>query len=163
MFSLRLWSAERKQLKESKRIREKYHPLLDAAKKRNDQNAYQSALAEMRFESDDNDGADILRTHIYISRARKLSLPIPVRLDRDHADFDSDENWEENPMNGEVYLTDKGLLEIGRAIRKEEMERLEHTMRWVTRVVLPLIGLFVSLSGLIGTTVGYIAVKHGLK
>lgn len=150
-----LWRAERRTKKKAKRIKETYLPLLEAAKKE-DEEKYQSTLADFFFESDLNDEAASLRTDRLVKRARKLGIPIPAKPNPWATDPVNNVSWEFNSTTGNFYLSDKAELELTREVRKEELERLQHQMRWVSQVIIPLIGL-------IGAIMGLISLIHSLK
>jgi len=151
-----LWRTKRREKEIDKRLREQYHPLLEAAKKTKDQNQYQMVLGEFLAQRDLNDEAEHLETEMLVKRARKLGIPVPPRpyVYDDHAS--ENEFWEVNFMTGNCYLKEETELRLRREIRKEEVERLEHQMRWVSQVVIPIIGL-------IGALMGLISLVHSLR
>jgi hypothetical protein len=142
-----IWRAERAEKSET-RIRNFYHPKLEAAKKANDEKEYQSLLASMYFEHDINEHAEVLRTVQLERRARRLGIEIPPKPG---PNVDDNAKWFYNNVTGEFTFAPKGELEITREIRKEEIERLQFKMRWVSQIVIP-------ITGLIGTIIGLISV-----
>jgi hypothetical protein len=150
-----LWRAERSANKKRKKLHETLDPKIQTAKKEKKENEYQSLLSEYFMESDlIRDIPDSMRTERLVRRATKLGIPIPPQPS--YKNLDEDEHWEANPVTGSFYLQEKAFSELTRAIRKDEIERLEYQMRWVSRVVIP-------LTGLIGTIMGLISLLHSLK
>ncbi len=144
-----LWRAERRAKKESKRLEEKYHPLLEAAKKEKDQLEYQNLLSEYFFERDFNDEPEVIRTERLVKRARKLGIPVPQKPSPDSDDADEDENWILNRTSWNWYLTGKAALDLRREIRREEGENLQQKTRWVTQVIIPVVGALMALLSLL--------------
>jgi hypothetical protein len=108
------------------------------------------------LESDLIDEPESIRTNRLVKRARKLGIPIPPRPNPHSQDAYDNESWAINMSTGGIYLSDKGEFELTRDCRKEEVESLQHQMRWVSQAVIPLIGL-------IGAIMGLIALVHSLK
>jgi hypothetical protein len=151
-----LWRAERKAREKAKRIRETYQPRLETAKKKGaGADEYQAVLAEYYFEQDLNDEPERIRTERIIRKARKLGIPIPPKPAYDSAEMEENESWRFNWATGNAVFTEKAEFVLVREIRKEEVERVQHQMRWVNHVVIPIIGL-------IGTFMGLIALLHSL-
>jgi hypothetical protein len=151
-----LWRAERKARKARKRLREQYHPLLDAAKKEKNQEKYGGLVSEYLFQLDLSDEPETIRTNRLVKRAKKLGIPFPPPPNPHSQDADDNEFWEMNRSTGEMYLSDKGEFELTRECRKEELESLDHKMRLVNQIAIP-------LTGLIGAIMGLIALVHSLK
>jgi hypothetical protein len=143
----KLWRLESAENKENKRIRDFYHPKLEAAQKAKDEQEYQSLLFEMRFQYDLNEGVDVLRTEQLEKRARRLGIEIPPKPSRDADDFYNNKDWDYNQVTGTFTFTRKAEREIIKELRKEKTERLQYRMRLVSQVVVP-------LTGLLGTIIG---------
>ncbi len=101
------------------------------------------------FELDLIDEPESIRTSRLVRRARKLGITIPPRPNLFSQAAYENESWAINTTTGCIYLSDKGEFELTRECRKEEVESLQHQMRWVSQVAIPLTGLFVALLGLI--------------
>ncbi|MDO9478326.1 MAG: hypothetical protein Q7L07_16575 [Pseudohongiella sp.] len=90
---------------------------------------------------------DYLITRKILKEARRLKIPLP--------EFDVDENgdgesWERGSQTGMYYLTSSGYSHLREKIRSEKRSQVEfHNIR---------ISWIVSLTGLIGTIIGLIAV-----
>ncbi len=151
-----LWRAERKAKKARKRLREHYDPLLEAAKKEKNDEKHERIFYDLKLELDLIDEPESIRTNRLVKRAKKLGIPFPPRPNPHAQDADDNEFWEMNRSTGEMYLSDKGEFELTRECRKEETESLEHKMRLVNQVAIP-------LTGLIGAIMGLIALVHSLK
>jgi hypothetical protein len=151
-----LWRAERRERKRAKELRDEYYPLLDAAKKAKDSARYQEVLGEFHACMDLNDEGTRMRTELLVHRARRLGIPVPPRPVADSDEVFENESWEVNTTTWNFYLKDEAELKLRREIRKEEVERLQHQMRWVSQVIIPLIGL-------IGALMGLISLLHSLR
>lgn len=153
----RLWWAERRHKEKEARLKAQYQPKLEEAKRAKDQKAYAEILNEWYVESKLDDACEGLRSHKLVEKARKLGISIPAQppLDDNEA-LDTDENWNFNEYTGSLTLNEAAEFKLRRDIRKEEMEKLQHQMRWVSQVVIPLIGL-------LGTMMGLIALLHALR
>jgi len=81
-----------------------------------------------------------LKTQYIISKAEKMSLPTPSVTDKDGL-------WEMGNYTRKWCLTNKGITEMRREIRKERKEILELWSHWATILI-----------GLIGAVTGLIAV-----
>ena len=81
-----------------------------------------------------------LKTQYTISKAEKMSLPTPSVTDKDGL-------WEMGNYTRKWCLTNKGITEMRREIRKERKEILELWSHWATILI-----------GLIGAVTGLIAV-----
>ena len=151
-----LWRAERKAKEARKRLREHYDPLLEAAKKEKNDEKHERIFYDLKFELDLIDEPESIRTSRLVKRARKLGITIPPRPNLFSQDAYDNESWAINTTTGGIYLSDKGEFELTRECRKEELESLEHKMRLVNQVAIP-------LTGLIGAIMGLIALVHSLK
>ncbi|MBI4464282.1 MAG: hypothetical protein HY647_06215 [Acidobacteria bacterium] len=147
----KLWWAERRARKEARKIREKYKPLLEAARKEGN-DKYERILNDFHFEQDLNDEPEQIRTTNLIKQAKKFGIPIPsMPTSYDLADWDDNETWELNQTNYPV-LTDKAEQALAREIKREKDEQDQRWMRWVTLI-----------TGLIGTLMGLISLLHSLE
>lgn len=151
-----LWRAERKAKEARKRLREHYDPLLEAAKKEKNDEKHEEIFYQLMLESDLIDEPESIRTSRLVKRARKLGVQFPPRPNPLSRDAHENEFWAINTTTGGIYLSDKGEFELTRECRKEEVESLEHRMRWVSQVAIP-------LTGLVGAIMGLIALVHSLK
>jgi biopolymer transport protein ExbB/TolQ len=140
----RLWRAERKDAKALKELRQKYKPELDAAEKKGWEDQ-QGELSAYRFETDLINGAECLRTELLVKKARRLGVAVPPHPPR----YEENDSWNFNRSTGDQTLSTEAESRLTREIRKEEIERLQHQMRWVSQVAIPVIGLIGSLMGLI--------------
>lgn|SRR5574341_169174 len=99
--------------------------------------AYQTESNEYQYLDEQ---IDLLKTQYLRSIANKMSLPIPV--------MNSDEGyWETGHVTPEWRLTNKGITEIRRSIRKERKERVELFSLWASLLI-----------GVIGALTGFFAV-----
>jgi len=150
-----LWRGERRARRTRKQIEAEYKPQIEAAKQRHDESEHGRLVSGYLSELDCNDEPDVIRTERLVRRARKLGLPIPPKPHIDGDALAKNKAWVLNQYSGNFTLSDEAGLELTRAVRREEKERLEHQMRWVTGVVLPIIGL-------IGTLMAAISLIHAL-
>jgi hypothetical protein len=117
-----------------------------ATKEKNHKHAEDLKEEGAHFWSGHNDEIDALRSRKLVAQAIRLRIPRP-----DYTDETSWTNW----YYGYV-LTDKGYNELRSRIMKFQSERLEHRMRWVKIVLIPL-GTFI-----IGVLTTYFTMKHNL-
>ena len=152
----RLWWAERRDRKKEGKLKAIYQPKLEAAKKAGDHASYEEILSEWHFESQGDDRYETLKTDLLVKRARRLGIPVPFKPSWDDPENNNWDYWDMNQNTGSYTLKAKAELDLRREIRKEELERLQYAMRWVSQVVIPLIGL-------IGSVMGLLALIHALK
>lgn len=81
-----------------------------------------------------------------VDTAYTLKVPLPARTDK--------ELWTD--FFGRHYLTNKGYSELRTRIRQEKKETLEHRMRWVKDVIIPILSALSVIGSLI---VAYTALK----
>jgi hypothetical protein len=146
----RLWWAERRDAKALKELRDKYKSALEAAEKLEEEER-QATLSDYFFERDLIEDAECLRTDLLVKKARRLGIAVPASPPR----YEDNEDWNCNRTTESCTLTREAELRLVREIRKEEMERLQHQMRWVSQVVIPIIGL-------LGTFMGLYSLIHAL-
>jgi hypothetical protein len=91
------------------------------------------------FVNEADQDLDCLRSRRLVKKAIRLQIPRP--------DFKDETSWTQWGEYGYV-LTDKGYDELRSRIMKFQSERLEHRMRWVKLVLIPL-GTFII--GILGT------------
>jgi len=127
------------------RLQRLYDRDVKRALKRNDYKAAESIREEAaHFLNEADEGLQFSNSQRLIDRARRLPIPLP--------DYNDAQSWDNSW--GRRVLTRKGQADLLREIRKEETERLEHRMRWVKIVLIP-IGTF-----LIGVVSTYFAMKR---
>jgi hypothetical protein len=159
-----LWRAERHAKKENEKLSQVFEPAHKAAKKKNDQREVEQLLVDYSLARRLNNGPEVIRTTRLVKRARNLGIILPSLPDWKPPNFHDNENWIFNIMKGGYVLTDAAEFELRQKVRKEENERLDHKMRYISRVVVPVIGLLGAITGLIGTLIGYyLAVHHTSK
>jgi ABC-type uncharacterized transport system involved in gliding motility auxiliary subunit len=141
----KVWWAWRKSDKRHKRVQRHYKPFFEAARKESDEK-YQEVLSQFTAEADLIPDPRALIAKRLISRARNLGIPTPSEYPNNDG---FDERWNFNQANGELTLTEEAELTLRREIRREEHERLQHRMRWVSLVIVPIIGLIGAIMGLI--------------
>lgn len=153
------WRIERRAKRERAALKAKYRPLIEAAKKAKDRN--QLAEVDNNYYNDllEIDEDHVFRTDHLVRRAHRLDIPVPPQYESGTEQFNEDDNWYFNQMTGNSTLTTKAWRELVEAIRKEEMARLEHQMRWVSHVIAPVLGLLIGLTGAI---MGLISLIHSL-
>lgn len=136
-YRIELKKLERKLSKESKAL----GIAIAAAKKEgmSEQEALASYSLEYQLISEK---IDFLKSRYLISKANKLSLPVPTAYAKENEDY-----WERSQYDGKYYLSEKGYHSLQAAIRKEQKERLE--------VIIPII---TAITGLIGVVIGLVAV-----
>ena len=78
---------------------------------------------------------DFMRSQKLIKRARVLLIPRPP--------YSDEQAWDD--FWGRHILTPKGYDDLRNAIRTEEGKRLEHRMRWVKEVIIPISAPYQSL------------------
>ena len=152
-----LWFAEQKARKQLKALKARFDPLIEEAKK--DEPRRESLISEYFFERHlIGDPVDSMRADRLVRRAMKLGIEVPPQPSYP---FSGDENdsWEVS-NTGFIYLSRKGERDLMRDIRKEEMERLQHQTRWVNQVVIPLVGLFATIVGVIGAMIGFVSMRR---
>jgi hypothetical protein len=156
----KLWWAIRRDDKHRKKLKAHYYPLLEAARNEKDEKKHSKILWEYQNELDFVDDGKALRTNIVVNRAKRLGIQLPKKPDFGTEEADENEDWIENRATGNLYLTDKAIHPLRIQIREEENGRLEHKMRYVRTIVVPLGGLLI---GLIGSIMGLISLIHSLK
>ena len=137
----------KKKLQIQKQWREhhdRYHPLLAKARKEKNENEY----GRLHLEAFDDaqwivDQEEELKTERLMRRAQNLDLPVDLS---DEGGWWAPPGWR---IDGDNRLSSKGIFELRQAIRKEKIEQLEYYMRWVSRVVVPIVGLIGAVMGLI--------------
>ena len=84
------------------------------------------------------------------SRAEELDVPLPTRplYKKDDPDWDENEHWYRNPMDGNFLLTQRGRDYVDDAIWKKEERKYNRWARWVTLAI----GLIGTLTGLVSVT-----------
>lgn len=82
-------------------------------------------------------------------RAEELDVPLPARpvYSKDDPDWDENEHWFRNPIDGGFVLTQRGRDYVDDAIWKKEERTYNRWSRWVTLAI-----------GLIGTLIGLVSV-----
>jgi hypothetical protein len=140
----RLWWAERRDDKAREKLRQKFKPEIDATEKKGWEEQ-RADLADYIFAQNQISEAERLRTRILIKKAHRLGVAIPPNA----TGYEDNDDWNFNQATGDSTLTRSAELKLAREVRKEEMERLQHQMRWVSQVAIPIIGLVGSLMGLI--------------
>lgn len=136
-----LWRA---QFRRNKLERAYNRDIKRATKEKDWKRAEQLREEAAHYLSEANDEIQFFNSLNLLKRARGLPIPIP--------DYSDEQSWENNW--GRRMLTSKGQADLLREIRKEETERLEHRMRFVKIVVIP-VGTFIL--GVLGT---YLTMKH---
>jgi len=81
-----------------------------------------------------------LVTRYLINKANKRFLPLPYLSEEERL-------WEQSNFTGKYHLTDKGITEIRKMIRKDKKERMEILSYWASLLI-----------GLIGAVTGLVAV-----
>lgn len=155
-----LWRAERYAKKENERLSQIWEPALRAARKKHDQREVDQIMADYALGRRFNNGPEVIRTTQLVKRARNLGIILPPKPDWTPPNYHDNENWLFNIMKGGYVLTDAAEFELRQKVRKEENEILDHKMRYISRVVVPVIGLLGALTGLIGTLIGYYFAMH---
>jgi hypothetical protein len=84
--------------------------------------------------------------------ARSLDVEIPSRSDS--------EMWTTRDDDMRVWLSSKGRAKVRKSVDEEKARRFEVKTQWVTRLILPLLGLLI---GVLGAITGLIAVLHQKK
>jgi len=143
----RLWWAERRDAEALRELRQKFKTQIDAAQTK----GWEERQADLRdYISAQNyiNDAECLRTSILIKKARRLGIVIPPNA----TGHDDNNDWSFNQATGDLTLSAEAELRLTREIRKEEMERLQHRMRWVNPII-----------GLIGSLMGLISLIHALR
>jgi hypothetical protein len=84
--------------------------------------------------------------------ARSLDVETPPLSD--------DQMWFHHADGERVWLTSKGRAQVRKLIDEEKARRFEVKTQWVTRLILPLLGLII---GVLGAITGLIAVLHQKK
>ena len=166
----RWWREARKAAHRQRQRNRKYEELLGKARAvvyETDlarRNALAALDADFYFDAQTDNTLDILATEITVNKARGLGIPIPPRPSKYQMEDDehdnAKENWTFNAVTGDVTLTEVGQFQLRQAIRKEETERLQHRMRFVSLVVNPLLAFVVALLGVLATVFAYLAGRH---
>ncbi|NKM96964.1 hypothetical protein [Rhizobium leguminosarum] len=122
------WLHEERKLRKwdrkAQEIRDAYAEDIRKARSERDGDKWNDLLSTCEFEASvyEDEAAEI-RSNRVVSRARRLSLPIPYKQE------DSDHWWQSRTL-GIWALTDVGLAELRRAIRLEEKERRDVWLAW---------------------------------
>ena len=93
---------------------------------------------------------DSLLTRNLLLQAEKYDVPLPPRpiYKKDDTDWDHNDHWYHNPMNGSFCLTQVGRDFVDDAIWKKEERQHHRWSRWVTLTI----GLIGTLTGLVSVT-----------
>ena len=146
-----LWRAERRDARARKKLLEKFQPLLDAAAKQGQKGHY-AVLADYSNKSNMINEAEHLESALLVQKARRLGVALPPFP----KGIEDNDDWIQNLVKCSLSLRRASKLNLMKEVRKEEMERLQHQMRWVSQVVIPIIGL-------IGALMGLISLIHALR
>jgi len=84
--------------------------------------------------------------------ARSLDVEIPPHSDS--------EMWVDDAVGERTWLSSKGRAQVRKLIDEEKARRFEVKTQWVTRLILPVLGLLI---GVLGAITGLIAVLHQKK
>jgi hypothetical protein len=142
MMFYRLWRAERRDDRAHEKLRQKFE--LNAAEKLEPEERQAQLSSYISAQNQINE-AECLRTHLLVKKARRLGVAVPPSA----SGYEGNDDWNFNEATGDFTLRRETELRLMREVRKEEMERLQHRMRWVSQVAIPIIGLIGSLMGLI--------------
>jgi hypothetical protein len=162
----KLWRAQRQSRIRSEKILEQYEADLRQVRdtrfptELERQNAISKIEADYGFATTTDDEFDVISTRITVKNARKLGIPLPPHPAPEHQFEYGKDLWYFNEITGNTVLTEVGQFQVRQAIRKEQTERLQHRMRYVSLVGAPIVAF---LSGLIGALVGYFAVRHSIR
>jgi hypothetical protein len=138
----RLWWAERRDDEARKKLRQTFE--LRATKELTPEERGAELSLYISATNQINE-AERFRTRILIRKAHRLGITIPNAP----SDYESNDDWNFNQATGDATLNHGAESRLAREIRQEEMDRLQHQMRWVSQVAIPIIGLIGSLMGLI--------------
>src|ERR1700730_5300569 len=139
-----LWRAERRDARARKKLLEKFQPLLDAAAKQGQKGHY-AVLADYSNKSNMINEAEHLESALLVQKARRLVVALPPFP----KGIEDNDDWIQNLVKCSLSLRRASKLNLMKEVRKEEMERLQNQMRWVSQVVMPIISLIGSLMRLI--------------
>ena len=83
-------------------------------------------------------------------RAEELDVPLPAHsvYDKENPDWDENEHWYRNPIDGGFVLTQRGRDNVDDAVWKKEERKYNRWARWVTLAI----GLTGALTGLVSVT-----------
>jgi hypothetical protein len=140
----RLWWAERRDAEALKKLRHKFKPQFDAAQTKGSEEV-QADLRDYISAQNYINEAECLRSKLIIRKAHRLGIAIPPNA----TGYEDNDDWNFNQATGDLTLSAEAALRLTREVRKEEMERLQHQMRWVSQAAIPVIGFIGSLMGLI--------------
>jgi hypothetical protein len=141
---LRLWLIRRGDERQLRQLKEKYYPLIEAAK------AAKNAKEENSVVSDYLHGRDFILHPTYgmeaeflERKARKLGIRVPDKQTGHDAD---DENWEQSNYTGDWMLTPEAERKLRNEIRQEERARADEWRKWFTLIVVVLGSIFAFMS-----------------
>lgn len=86
-----------------------------------------------------DDRINLLESIRLQEKAERLGIPIPPLSDK--------ESWERGLQPNTIFLGVKARLHLREEMRKERRERFESRTLWISRILIPLIGLIIGLIG----------------
>ena len=86
-----------------------------------------------------DDRINVLESIRLQEKAERMGIPIPPLSDK--------QSWEKGYKPNTTFLGVKARLQLLTEIRKERRERWEGRTFWISRILIPLIGLIIGLIG----------------
>ncbi|MBI1955437.1 MAG: hypothetical protein HYS38_03490 [Acidobacteria bacterium] len=139
-----LWKAQR----ERSKLKRTFDRLISQAEKEKNDKKAASLIGEFQMEGRFiDDKINVLRSTRLREEAERLGIPTPPLSD--------EESWEYGCQKDLIFLGVKAQSQLRGEIRKERRERWEDRTLWITRILIPLLGLTI---GLIGTLTALVSV-----
>ena len=142
---MRLWLIRRGDERQLRVLKEKFHPLIEAAKAAKNAKEESSIVSEYLYERDLILHSTYGMEAEFLERkARKLGIRVPDKP-TDVDAFD-DENWEQSNYTGDWMLTPEAERKLRNEIRQEERAKADETRKWFTLIVVVIGTIFAFMS-----------------
>ena len=142
---MRLWLIRRGDERQLRELKEKYYPLIDAAKAAKNAKEESSVVSDYLYERDlilhPTYG---MEAEFLERKARKLGIRVPDKpTDANAVD---DDNWEMSQCTWDWMLTPEGERNLRNEIRQEERANADEWRKWFTLVFVVLGSIFAFMS-----------------
>ena len=141
---LRLWLIRRDDERQLRLLKDKFHPLIEAAKATKDAKKEGSIVSEYLY------GRDLILHPTYgvqaqflERKARKLGIRVP---DKQAGPEEEDESWEQSNITGDWMLTPEAERKLRNEIRQEERSNADERRKWATLFFAVLGSIFAFMS-----------------
>jgi hypothetical protein len=129
---MRLWLIRRGDERQLRVLKDKYHPLIEAAKTANNTKEEGSIVSQYLSERDlilhPTYG---MESEFLERKARKLGIRVP---DKQPGEGEDDGNWEQSNSTGDWMLTPEAERKLRNEIRQEERANADEWRKWATLI-----------------------------